>query len=94
MGRITLGLLILSTLLYGREWKLHIDGMHCIACTLAVKKALLSVHGVQEAKVNFKNETALVITDDTVTLQRMQKGVAQTGYTAILATKNQSSPIP
>jgi copper chaperone CopZ len=56
--------------------------MHCIACTLAVKKALLSVPGVQEAKVNFKNESATVITDETVSLRMMQEAVAKTGYTA------------
>lgn len=82
MGRIGLSLLLLATLAYGRQWTLHINGMHCIACTLAVKKALLSVRGVQEAKVNFKNESAFVITDETVTLKAMQNAVAQTGYTA------------
>lgn len=87
MGRITLFLLLLATLSYPKEWTLHISGMHCIACTLAVKKALLSVEGVREAKVNFKNETALVITDETVTLKAMQNGVVQTGYTAALASQ-------
>lgn len=82
MGRITLGLLVLATLSYGQEWKLHIGGMHCIACTLAVKKALQSVSGVKEAKVNFKNEEATVNADESVTLRKMQDAVAQTGYTA------------
>jgi copper chaperone CopZ len=48
----------------------------------------LSVHGVQEAKVNFKNESAWVNTDDTVNLKMMQDAVAQTGYAATVATKN------
>jgi Cu+-exporting ATPase len=82
MGRIIFSVLFLSSLLYGREWKLHIGGMHCIACTLAVKKSLLSVEGVQEAKVNFKNETALVNANEKVSLKMMQNAVAQTGYTA------------
>jgi copper chaperone CopZ len=83
MGRIILGILLLASLTYGQEWKLHIGGMHCIACTLAVKKALMGVSGVQEAKVNFKNESAMVITDEKVTLQMMQDAVAKTGYSAI-----------
>ncbi len=58
--------------------------MHCIACTLAVKKALLSVAGVNEVKVNFKTETALVNTSETVTLKAMQNAVAATGYAAEL----------
>ncbi len=82
MGRIALSLLLLASLAYAKEWKLHINGMHCIACTLAVKKALISVSGVQEAKVNFKNESAIVIADDKVTLPMMQNAVAQTGYSA------------
>jgi len=84
MGRIVLGLLLLASLAYAKEWKLHINGMHCIACTLAVKKTLMSVSGVQEAKVNFKNESAIVIADDKVTLRMMQDAVAQTGYSAIV----------
>jgi copper chaperone CopZ len=83
MGRVALGLLLLTSLAYGQEWKLHIGGMHCIACTLAVKKALMSVSGVQEAKVNFKNESAMVVTDEKVTLHMMQDAVAKTGYTAM-----------
>ena len=76
------------SLTYPKEWSLHIGGMHCIACTLAVKKALLSVHGIKEVKVNFKNESALVNTEDTVSLKMMQDAVAQTGYTATVAAKN------
>lgn len=73
---------MLATLSYGEQWKLHIGGMHCIACTLAVKKALMGVSGVKEAKVNFKNETANVLTDESVTLKSMQNAIAQTGYSA------------
>lgn len=82
MGRIVLGLLLLASLAHAKEWKLHINGMHCIACTLAVKKALMGVSGVQETKVNFKSESAIVIADEKVTLQMMQDSVAQTGYSA------------
>lgn len=82
MGRIILGVLLISSLMYGREWTLHIEGMHCIACTLAVKKALLGVEGVTHAKVNFKTQTAVVTADETVTARMMQDAVKQTGYTA------------
>ncbi|MGZ5207986.1 MAG: heavy-metal-associated domain-containing protein [Sulfuricurvum sp.] len=82
MGRITAVLLLSFLLLDAKEWKLHIEGMHCISCTLAVKKALLSVSGVREAKVNFKKESAFVTTDENVTLREMQHSIAQTGYAA------------
>ena len=78
---------MLATLTYGQTWTLRIGGMHCIACTLAVKKALLNVPGVQEAKVNFKTETATVTTNGSVPLRKMQDAVAQTGYSAMPLTQ-------
>jgi len=80
VARIALLLLLTLSCVSAKTWTLHIDGMHCIACTLAVKKALLSVDGVEAAKVNFKNETAIVETDEKVSLKKMQDAVAQTGY--------------
>lgn len=80
MGRIAVGLVLAALLATGREWTLQIGGMHCIACTLAVKKALLSVPGVRDARVNFKSETAFVTTDETVSFAGMQSAVSQTGY--------------
>ncbi len=87
MGRMILLLFMCSTFAWGKTWTLRIGGMHCIACTLAVKKALLGVPGIREAKVNFKNETTLVDADESVTLGAMQNAVAQTGYsiTAVIS---------
>lgn len=82
MARVILLLLLCSALVWGKEWNLRIGGMHCIACTLAVKKALLEVPGVRSARVNFKHETALVDADEGVTLRAMQDAVAKTGYSA------------
>ncbi len=82
MARVALFLLLLgSAAVWGKEWTLKIGGMHCIACTLAVKKALMGVPGVRGARVSFKNETAIVDADEGVTLRAMQSAVAQTGYT-------------
>jgi copper chaperone CopZ len=80
MARIILVLSLCAVFLQAREWTLRIGGMHCIACTLAVKKALMEIPGVRNAKVTFKNETALVDTDESVTLNAMQTAVARTGY--------------
>lgn len=82
MGRIAVVILSFAILLYAKEWALHISGMHCIACTLAVKKALIGVPGVNNVKVNFKNETATLAANDTVTLRAMQNAVEATGYRA------------
>jgi copper chaperone CopZ len=84
VGRIAVVLFSCAVLLCAKEWTLHISGMHCIACTLAVKKALIGVSGVSEVKVNFKNETATLNANDTVTLKMMQNAVEATGYKAEL----------
>lgn len=84
MARVVLFLLLTLSCVGAKTWTLHIEGMHCIACTLAVKKALLSVEGVSGAKVNFKNETAIVEADEKVSFTSMQEAVAQTGYKAKL----------
>jgi copper chaperone CopZ len=39
---------------------------------------------VSSAKVNFKNETAIVEAQEKVSLQKMQEAVAKTGYKAKL----------
>jgi copper chaperone CopZ len=80
VARVALFLLLTLTGVGAKTWMLHIDGMHCIACTLAVKKALLSVDGVSQAKVNFKNETAIVEAQESVRLKNMQEAVEKTGY--------------
>ncbi|MEW5832988.1 MAG: heavy metal-associated domain-containing protein [Campylobacterota bacterium] len=81
MARVILILSLFAVFVGAREWTLRITGMHCIACTLAVKKALMGIPGVRSAKVSFKNETALVDAQENVTLETMQNAVARTGYT-------------
>lgn len=70
------------TSLCGAQISLKIDGMHCIACTVAVKKALNSVEGVQQTRVNFAQQLAVVSADDTVSLNTLREAVAKTGYRA------------
>lgn len=70
------------TFLCGAQINLKIDGMHCIACTVAVKKALNSVEGVQQTRVNFAQQLAIVSVEDTVSLNALRDAVAKTGYRA------------
>lgn len=72
------------TSLCGAQINLKIEGMHCIACTVAVKKALSSVEGVQQTRVNFAQQLAVVSADDTVSLNALREAVAKTGYRATL----------
>ena len=59
------------TSLCGAQINLKIEGMHCIACTVAVKKALNRVEGVQQTRVNFAGGEAVISADDTVELNAL-----------------------
>lgn len=65
------------------EWELSIDGMHCASCVSRVEKALASVAGVDEARVNLATERAFVRLDPSrVDEQALAHAVHQAGYVA------------
>ena len=58
-----------------------IRGMTCASCVNHVQQALLSVHGVTMASVNFSTETASVAYDSTTTTPKMlMHAVEEAGY--------------
>ncbi len=76
---------------------LKLRGMSCAACANSVEKAILSVPGVQEGRVNFAVEQATVIYDRQQTnLDAIEKAVSEAGYQAFplqeqeLATEDQA----
>lgn len=73
-----------TSLCAAQQINLKIQGMHCIACTVAVKKALNRVEGVQQTRVNFAQQLAVVSAEDTVSLNALREAVAKTGYRATL----------
>lgn len=63
--------------------ELKIEGMTCNHCTEAVKRALLSVAGVENAKVSLENKNAFVEYDPGVTnTDALIEAVVKTGYKA------------
>ena len=80
MGRVASVLFLLSISLFCAEITVKVAGMHCIACTKAVKTAILDVQGVREAKVNFRTETAVISMDGNVSIDAVKASVAKTGY--------------
>ena len=61
---------------------LPVEGMTCASCVARVEKALKRVEGVSAAAVNLATEKATVEFDPAkVTLERLQKAVADSGYT-------------
>ncbi len=56
-----------------------IGGMLCTHCSSRVKKALLSVDGVERVFVSAEDETATVITDE-VSNDQLMEAVTDAGY--------------
>lgn len=64
--------------------------MTCAACAVSVESMLRSVPGVQNAGVNFANQTAWAEYDDTaVTPELLQKTIRSIGYDLVIEKENQ-----
>lgn len=61
---------------------LGIEGMSCAGCVRSVEKSLSGVPGVEEASVNFANQTAAIVGQASV--DALVKAVQKAGYTAYL----------
>ena len=66
--------------------RLSIPSMTCPVCPITVKKALMKVPGVSEAKVDFDTREASVIFDDSkTTVGALMRATKQAGYPSTLA---------
>jgi len=64
--------------------------MTCAACAVSVESMLKSIHGVQDAGVNFANQSAWAVYNaDSVTPERLQKAVRSIGYDIVIDKENQ-----
>jgi Cu2+-exporting ATPase len=64
--------------------------MTCAACAISVESMLKSVAGVQDAGVNFANQSAWVVYDPAVaTVDQLQKTVRSIGYDLVIDKENQ-----
>lgn len=60
---------------------LDVPGMTCSTCPITVKKAVMKVDGVQEAKINYERREAVVIFEDsTASIEKIQLATADSGY--------------
>ena len=67
---------------------LHIEGMHCVSCALAIDLTLEDLPGVREARTHFARMTTAVRFDPReVALPAIVAAVAATGYTATLVAR-------
>lgn len=65
-------------------------GMTCAACAVSVESVLKSVPGVQDAGVNFANQSAWAIYgESTVTPELLQKTIRSIGYDLVIDKENE-----
>jgi molybdopterin-guanine dinucleotide biosynthesis protein A len=63
--------------------KLKVSGMTCEHCASTVRKALLSVEGVEDAKVSLEKGEAEVVTYKDVPLENLKNAVEEWGYKVV-----------
>jgi copper ion binding protein len=62
---------------------LQIDGMECEHCVQHVKEALEGIAGVQSARVNLGENSAVVEHGDGVSLDAMKAAIVDAGYEVV-----------
>ena len=62
---------------------LHVEGMSCSHCEKAVQKALLTLDGVQEVRVNLSEKTVTVLAGEKVTEAAMKQVIENQGYDVV-----------
>ena len=81
---ITLSLTVLASNIS----KIEVPGMHCPLCTLAVKKAIKKLNGVESVSVKLNTKTATVIYNDNLNIDEILKAIKTTSYEGVeLSTK-------
>lgn len=71
-------------MLFGKEKitkEIGIDGMSCMHCAAKVEKALASLHGVTDAKVELESKKAIVKLKQDVDDATLKSAVEDLGYT-------------
>ena len=72
-------LLTISAVVAEQKVVMEIKGMTCNLCTLAVKKSLLAIKGVKDAKISYKEKQARLSVDESVTDAMLIEAVRQAG---------------
>ncbi|MGM0530415.1 MAG: cation transporter, partial [Bacteroidota bacterium] len=65
-----------------------VEGMHCASCSSSVESMLGSMEGVNQARVNFADESVFVEYDtEKLTPSNMKKAVQKIGYDLVIEQK-------
>ena len=75
----------------GASVSLHVEGMTCASCKVAVRTALTKLEGVKDVRVDVAKKSATVDYDQTkVTPQQLVDAVNRLGYQASFSAKSGS----
>jgi mercuric ion binding protein len=82
-------ILLLPLMLFAKEEVvIKVAEMHCPLCTMAVKKALKSVEGVESSKVTLETKLAVVIAKDGVEDKTFLDAVKTMGYESVIVSRH------
>jgi len=82
--------LTLTTLSFAKVATIHVEGMTCPLCTMAIKKSLKKLDGVTKAKVRLNTKLATVHFNKNVTKDALLKAIKDAGYSGkIIQIKEQ-----
>ncbi len=73
-------ILALFSLSFAKVVVIHVEGMTCPLCTMAVKKSLKKIDGVSKVKVRLNTKKATVIIDKKVDKKALLNAIKDAGY--------------
>ncbi len=77
---VVISVFLLFTFSFAEQiFKIHVDGMTCKLCPLAVKKSLKKVKGVKKVEVSFKKKLATVVAEDYVKPEQLLRAIERAG---------------
>ncbi len=79
--------LTLITLSFAKVVTIHVEGMTCPLCTMAVKKSLKKIDGVKKVKVRLNTKKATVYFDKNIDNQKFIKAIKEAGYSGKVIKK-------
>lgn len=82
MRKVMLFLLCCASL-QAAEYKIFVEGMHCVLCTNLVRKAILKVDGVSSAKATLKGKLAIVECRDDTDKEKLLEAIKTKGYEGV-----------
>jgi copper chaperone len=63
-----------------KELTLKVEGMTCNHCTMTVRRAVMSVEGVESAEVSLEEGIVRVRASDQVNVDEIKKAIESAGY--------------